>query len=146
MELAELELKLKTELELEKQKREEFLKEKENLIFKIVLKNKGQLIPSILTQLPKKDSLQVWYKPIKTDSLSIEVTQNDYKKSFTFKVKDQKKDTLNIKIAQQGTLSAKNRFTLESATPLVKFDSTKMSLVDQDVKQVPFTTEYIDIS
>ena len=109
---------------------------------KIVLKNKGQLIPSILTQLPKKDSLQVWYKPIKTDSLSIEVTQNDYKKSFTFKVKDQKKDTLNIKIAQQGTLSAKNRFTLESATPLVKFDSTKMSLVDQDVKQVPFTTEY----
>lgn len=109
---------------------------------KIVLKNKGQLIPSILTQLPKKDSLQVWYKPIKTDSLSIEVTQNDYKKSFTFKVKDQKKDTLNIKIAQQGTLSAKNRFTLESATPLVKFDSAKMSLVDQDVKQVPFTTEY----
>ncbi|WGK95371.1 MULTISPECIES: Ig-like domain-containing protein [Flavobacterium] len=109
---------------------------------KIVLKNKEQLIPSILTQLPKKDSLQVWYKPIKTDSLSIEVTQNDYKKSFTFKVKDQKKDTLNIKIAQQGTLSAKNRFTLESATPLVKFDSTKMSLVDQDVKQVPFTTEY----
>lgn len=109
---------------------------------KIVLKNKGQLIPSILTQLPKKDSLQVWYKPIKTDSLSIEVTQNDYKKRFTFKVKDQKKDTLNIKIAQQGTLSAKNRFTLESATPLVKFDSTKMSLVDQDVKQVPFTTEY----
>ena len=109
---------------------------------KVILKNKGQLIPSILTQLPKKDSLQVWYKPIKADSLSIEITQNNYKNQFTFKIKDQKKDTLNIKIAQQGTLNAKDRFTLESATPLVKFDNSKMRLVDQDAKQVAFTTEY----
>lgn len=111
---------------------------------KITLKNKGNLIPAVVTQLPKKDSLQVWYKPIKTDSLSIEVTQHNYQKSFTFKVKDQKKDTLNIKIAQQGNFSTRELFTLESATPLVQFDKTKMSLVNQKSKSVAFTTEYDD--
>jgi hypothetical protein len=109
---------------------------------KIMLKNKSEILPSVITQLPKKDSLQVWYKPIKTDSLSIEIAQNKYQKNFTFRVKDQKKDTLNIKIAQQGSLSPKDFFTLESATPIIKLDKTKMSLVNQKSKPIPFTTDY----
>ena len=61
----------------------------------IVLKNNEQILETIVTQFPKKDSLQVWYKPLKADSLSLEVSRDTYKKRFTFKVKDQKKDTLN---------------------------------------------------
>ncbi|MEY4012454.1 MAG: hypothetical protein RIT22_1578 [Bacteroidota bacterium] len=110
----------------------------------ISLKNKGTIIPSITTQLPKKDSLQVWYRPIKADSLSISITHSKYQKDFTFKIKDQKKDTLNIKIAQQGNLNVKELFTLESATPLIKIDKAKMSLVDQKSKPIAFTTEYDD--
>jgi uncharacterized protein (DUF2141 family) len=110
----------------------------------ITLRNKGEILPSIITQLSKKDSLQVWYRPIKTDSLSITIANGKYQKDFTFKIKDQKKDTLNIRIKQQGSLNPKELFTLESDTPLVKFDSTKMSLVNQKSKSIAFTTEYDD--
>ena len=117
------------------------LKAKENRP-QIILKNKEQILPTVITQFPKKDSIQVWYKPIKTDSLSISVIQNKYNKVFSFKIKEQKKDTLNIKIHQQGSLNPKERFSLESATPLVQFDKTKMSLVNKKSEPIAFTSEY----
>lgn len=64
---------------------------------KIVLKNGNEVLETIVTQFPKKDSLQVWYKPIKADSLSMEVEKDQYRKKFSFKIKALKKDTLNIK-------------------------------------------------
>ncbi|MCD9576130.1 Ig-like domain-containing protein [Flavobacterium soyae] len=108
----------------------------------IVLKNNDQILETIVTQFPKKDSLQVWYKPLKADSLSLEVSRDTYKKRFTFKVKDQKKDTLNIKAVQNGIINFRERFTLETETPLVKFDKSKIKLVNKDSTAVDFTTEY----
>ena len=109
---------------------------------KIVLKNKDEILESIVTRFPKKDSLQVWYKPIKVDSLSMEISNENYNKKFTFKIKDLKKDTLNITAAQSGVLNFRDRFTLESATPLVKFDKSKIKLMNKDSVAVDFTTEY----
>ena len=108
----------------------------------ITLKNKEQILSSVITQFPKKDSLQVWYKPIKTDSLSVTVALKNYSKDFSFKIKEQKRDSLQIKINQQGSLNPKERFVLESATPLIQFDKTKMSLINKQSKVIPFTTEY----
>lgn len=108
----------------------------------IVLKNNDQILETIVTQFPKKDSLQVWYKPLKADSLSLEVSRDTYKKRFTFKVKDQKKDTLSIRAVQNGVINFRERFTLETETPLVKFDKTKIKLVNKDSTAVDFTTEY----
>ncbi len=108
----------------------------------IVLKNNDQILETIVTQFPKKDSLQVWYKPLKADSLSLEVTRDTYKKRFTFRVKDQKKDTMNIKAVQNGIINFRERFTLETETPLVKFDKSKIKLVNKDSTAVDFTTEY----
>jgi len=108
----------------------------------ITLKNKGAIVPSIITQLPKKDSLQVWYRPIKTDSLSIAITQGKYQKDFTFKIKDQKKDTLSIKAVQSSVLNFRERYALVSATPLTKIDKTKVSLFNKAKQSIPFTTEY----
>ncbi|MCP2028067.1 hypothetical protein L1276_003235 [Flavobacterium sp. HSC-32F16] len=108
----------------------------------IVLKNNGETLETIITQFPKKDSLQVWYKPLKVDSLSLEVTKDTYTKKFNFKVKDQKKDTLNIKAVQNGVINFRDRFTLETETPLVKFDKSKIKLVSKDSTAIDFTTEY----
>jgi uncharacterized protein (DUF2141 family) len=108
----------------------------------ITLKNKGAIVPSIITQLPKKDSLQVWYRPIKTDSLSIAITQGKYQKDFTFKIKDQKKDTLSIKAVQSSVLNFRERYALVSATPLTKIDKTKVTLLNKAKQSIPFTTEY----
>ncbi|MNE23003.1 hypothetical protein D3C80_1162370 [compost metagenome] len=109
---------------------------------KIVLKNGSEVLETIVTQFPKKDSLQVWYKPLKADSLSMEVEKGDYKKRFSFKIKTLKKDTLNIKAVQNGQINFRERFTLETETPLVKFDNSKIRLVNKDSVAVPYTTEY----
>ncbi|OXA86789.1 Ig-like domain-containing protein [Flavobacterium hercynium] len=108
----------------------------------VVLQNNGETLETIITQFPKKDSLQVWYKPLKADSLSMEITKDSYNKKFTFKVKDQKKDSLNITAVQNGNINFRDRFTLETTTPLVKFDKSKIRLVNKDSVAVDFTTEY----
>jgi hypothetical protein len=42
---------------------------------KIILKNNATTLPTIITQFPKK-TLQIWYKPIKVDSLALIVTKD----------------------------------------------------------------------
>ena len=113
-----------------------------NSLPKIVLKNNNEVLETIVTQFPKKDSLQIWYKPLKSDSLSLEVNKDNYSKKFTFRVKDQKKDTLNIKAVQNGVINFRDRFTLDTETPLVKFDKSKIRLVNKDSAAVEYTTEY----
>lgn len=109
---------------------------------KIVLKNNTEVLETIVTRFPKKDSLQVWYKPIKADSLLMEVSKENYTKKFTLKIKNLKKDTLNVTALQNGILHFRDRFTLESATPLIKFDKSKIKLINKDSVAVDFTTEY----
>lgn len=109
---------------------------------KITLKNNNEILSTIVTQLPKKDSLQIWYKPIKADSLALAVAKDKYNGNFSFKIKDQKKDTLNISAVQSGVLNFRDRFTLETATPLVNFDNSKIKLVNKEDVSVSFTTEY----
>jgi len=113
---------------------------------KITLKNKSEILPTIITKFPKKDSLQVWYKPLKVDSLSLSVAKDKYKADFTFKIKDQKKDSVNINAVQNGILNFRERFTLESATPLSKFDNSKIKLINKDSVSVDFTPEYDDFN
>lgn len=107
---------------------------------KITLKNNNEILQSIVSKMPKKDSLQIWFKPIKTDSLKVEVTQGDFNKIFALKIKNQKKDSLNI--SSVNPASFHDSFAIEATTPLVKFDETKIKLIDKDSTTVKFTTNY----
>jgi uncharacterized protein (DUF2141 family) len=111
---------------------------------KIILKNKTEILPTFVTKLAKKDSLQIWFKPLKVDSLSMNIEKDKYKKDFAFKIKSQKSDTLSLKAVQSGMLNFRERFTLESNTPLVSFDNSKMKLINKDSVAVAFTTVYDD--
>ncbi len=111
---------------------------------KIILRNNTQTIESIVTQFPKKDSLQVWYKPIKADSLLLNIKKESYVNDFSVKIKNQKKDTLSISAVQSGILNMREHFTLESNTPLVKIDPSKIKLTDGASKVVAFTHQYHD--
>jgi uncharacterized protein (DUF2141 family) len=111
---------------------------------KIILKNKTEILPIVITKLAKKDSLQVWFKPLKADSISLNIEKDKYKKDFTFKIKNQKSDTLDLKAVQSGVLNFRDRFTLESNTPLAHFDNSKMKLINKDSVAVVFTTAYDD--
>ncbi|WP_367756587.1 Ig-like domain-containing protein [Flavobacterium sp. WC2430] len=112
----------------------------------ITLKKGSEVIPNIITQMPKKDSLQIWYKPIKADSLALSVSRGKYQENFMLKVKDQKKDSLSISTLQNGILNFRDRFTLESSIPLIKFDNSKIKLITKDSTAIDFTTEYDDFN
>ncbi|GEC71929.1 Ig-like domain-containing protein [Flavobacterium flevense] len=107
---------------------------------KVVLKNNNETLASIVTKLPKKDSLQIWFKPIKTDSLKVEVSQGNYNKDFVVKIRNPKKDSLTI--GSINPAGFKDLFALESSTPLVEFDETKIKLINADSTDVKFTTSY----
>nr|WP_315147737.1 Ig-like domain-containing protein [uncultured Flavobacterium sp.] len=113
---------------------------------KLALKNKGTDLPIIVTKFPKKDSIQIWFKPSKTDSLTMAVSKEKYAKNFTFKVKEQKKDSLNITTIQNSDVAFRDKFTLESATPLIKIDNSKIKLITKDSTAVSFTTKYDEFS
>ncbi|TWI01433.1 Ig-like domain-containing protein [Flavobacterium tiangeerense] len=109
---------------------------------KITLKDNTTEINHLVTKFPKKDSLQIWYKPIKTDSLKLFVKKDKYETKFSFKIKDQKKDTLNITPLQMGDLKFREQFTLETSTPLINIANEKITLLDKNKKSIPFKTEY----
>lgn len=111
---------------------------------KTTLKHGDEILPTVITRMPDKDSVQVWFKPVKAkvDSLSMNVTKGNFTKDFIIKLKAQKKDTLSISAVQSGILNLRETLTLNTTAPLVKFDNSKMSLVNKDSVAVPFTTEY----
>ena len=109
---------------------------------KIIVTKNNEEIPAIITQFPKKDSLQIWYKGIKSDTLKVVVSNVTYNKDFLVRVKDQKKDTLTLTTTQNGLLNFRERFSLKASTPLVKFDTTKIKITNKDSIAVSFTTEY----
>ncbi len=109
---------------------------------KVILKNGNDILPTIITKLPEKDSVQIWFKPIKADSLSMAVTKEKYSKNFTLKLKNQKKDSLNFEPKQKGDLPLREKFTLKAKRPLSKWDDSKMKLINKDSVVVVFTTEY----
>ena len=113
---------------------------------KITLKNNTAILSHVVTKLPKKDSLQIWFQPIKTDSLRLAVAKDQYEANFTFKIKDQKKDTLNLSAVQINDLKFRDRFTIESTTPLSTIENSKISLLNKAKIAVPFTTTYDDFN
>ncbi|WP_162126929.1 Ig-like domain-containing protein [Flavobacterium phycosphaerae] len=109
---------------------------------KVTVKNGAEVIPSLVTAFPKKDSLQIWFKPVKVDSLQVEVQNQKTIKPFTVKIKNQKADTLSVITDFSGILPLRERFALNSTTPLLKFDKSKITIFNKDSLAVPFETEY----
>lgn len=108
----------------------------------ITLKNKDEILPSIVSRLPKKDSLQIWYKPLKTDSLTVAVNKDKYSTNYLLKIKNQKKDSLTFNAITAGVLNFRDRFAIESSIPLTNLDNSKIKLINKDSTTVAFTSEY----
>ncbi len=109
---------------------------------KVVVQRGEEVLPHILTKLPKKDTLQVWIKPLKKDSLNVMVSKDNFSKSFPVKISEQKKDSLKFSSDQASALDFREKFTINSTVPLIKFDSSKMRLINKDSTAVKFTTDY----
>jgi uncharacterized protein (DUF2141 family) len=117
---------------------------------KVSLTKAGENYPVLLSKFPKKDSIQIWHKPIKwstktkedkakIDSISMDVTNSNDRKNFVVKLKGLKVDSLSIKPIFSGVLPLKNEFEMETSTPIVKWDASKISIKRKDSTQVAFT-------
>ncbi|WP_022828974.1 Ig-like domain-containing protein [Flavobacterium antarcticum] len=108
----------------------------------ITLKNGNEILKTVVTKLPQKDSVQIWFPVVKADSLQLLLDRGDYSKDYYFKIKEQKNDSLSFTPKPSGTIHFREHFELTSFIPLTKFDKTKMTLVNKDSVAVDFTTEY----
>lgn len=110
-------------------------------------KRHGQDLPVIATQMPKKDSLQLWVPTLKLDanakidSLELAVSKGSFNERFLVKIKNQKVDTLSVSPSVTGTLPLRDKFVLTASVPLAKFDESKIS-VQKDSAAIPFKTAY----
>ena len=109
---------------------------------KLVLKNGKETLETILTKIDKKDSLQVWFKPIKADSLQLSVSKNKYSENFVVKMKPQKKDSLQFSREQGSFIKLKETFNLIASNPISKIDNSKIAIINKDSIVVKFTSEY----
>jgi len=98
--------------------------------------------PFELTDVPKKDSIQIWLPKIKRDSLEIKIKKEGFDKTFVVKHKDQKLDSLQIKPKRSGVLHFRDSLTFENSIPLVSIDRSKMALIKKDSSAVDFTETY----
>lgn len=113
---------------------------------KIDVKNalNNEAIRSMITKVKDKDSLQVWLpRKLEADSLKIAVTHSDSVKNFTVKFKEMKAaDSLSVEAVQKGGLHFREKFTLQSTTPITSIDTTKISLINKDSLAVKYTLAY----
>lgn len=109
---------------------------------KFEIKKAGEVIDFKVTKLPKKDSLQIWFKPIKNDSIVISASKEKYNASFVLKLKEQKNDSLGFSAERAGNLPFREKFTVNSSVPLVKIDDSKIKLINKDSTAVKFKTNY----
>jgi len=110
------------------------------------LRNGSDIIETIVTKVADKDSLNIWYKPVKADSLQLTVSKNGYIENFTLKFKPAKADSLSFSPRQSGTLPLREEFTLTASRPLVKIDNGLIAVTKKDSSNVVFTTAYDQFS
>jgi hypothetical protein len=106
------------------------------------LHNGADILPTIITKVPQKDSVNIWYKPVKADSLRVSVKNGAYPEDFTVKIKEAKRDTLSFSTKQSGTLPLRDVFALTASKPLTGIRQDLIALRKKDSSQVDFTAEY----
>ena len=116
----------------------------EDIAVKVTNPITDETIKSLTTAVKDKDSVQVWLpRKLELDSLNVNVAYKDSVKDYTIRFKEMKAaDSLSVTAEQKGGLHFREKFTLNTSTPIVKVDSTKISLIRKDSTNVPFSTKY----
>lgn len=94
---------------------------------------------SIIKSEPKKDTLNYWHTAIKNDSLIFKVSNNKLIDTVTVFLRNKIIDSLKINSNVTRTLDLRDTLTLTSNNPVTKIDTSKISFIDQDSVNVPFT-------
>jgi len=100
-----------------------------------------------ITKDEKADTLYYWYKPkLEVDSLVFNVSNGDFTKDFTLKIRSKEQDTLKINPKTTGNINFSEPYKISASIPFKAFDETKINIIDQDSLVVDFKTTFDTIS
>lgn len=85
-----------------------------------------------------KDTLNYWFTPIDVDSLNFTIENKEFLDTVTVRLRKKKLDSLQISSSIRGTLHFRDTFFITSNNPIVKIDTTKISLFDKDTIAVKY--------
>ncbi|WP_397445158.1 Ig-like domain-containing protein [Polaribacter sp. R77954] len=85
-----------------------------------------------------KDTLNYWFTPIDVDSLNFTISNHEFLDTVTVKLRKKKIDSLQLSASVGGTLHFRDTFFITSNNPIVKIDTTKISLFDKDTVAVNY--------
>lgn len=87
-----------------------------------------------------KDTLNYWYTPIEADSLNFIVTNNKFIDTITVKLRKKKIDSLLLSSSIAGTFHFRDTLFIKGNNPLVKIDTTQITLIDKDTIPVSYSS------
>jgi hypothetical protein len=87
-----------------------------------------------------KDTLNFWFTPFEADSLNFAVSNNNFLDTLTVRLRKNKIDSLIINSSISNILHFRDTLFLKSNNPIIKIDTSKISLFDKDTIAVKYTT------
>lgn len=87
-----------------------------------------------------KDSLNYWFTPFEADSLNFIVTNKTISDTITVRLRKEKQDSLQITISPKSILHFRDTLFIGSNNPIVKIDTSKISLFDKDTLSINYST------
>lgn len=97
------------------------------------------LLQTIATRFPDRDSLKIWIPPVTADSLLVKTKRDSYEKSQWVKFKPQKADSLAIAPNTSKPMSLREPFSLLSTTPITRADATLITVSTKDSTSLAFS-------
>ena len=85
-----------------------------------------------------KDTLNYWFTPFEADSLNFLVYNDVFIDTVTVRLRKNKIDSLILKSSVSRTLHFRDTLFIASNNPIVKIDTSKISIINKDTIPIPF--------
>ncbi|NER14474.1 hypothetical protein GWK08_13555 [Leptobacterium flavescens] len=96
---------------------------------------------SLITKERDKDTLNYWFTPFEADSLLFKVSHPTKIDTFNIRIKELYRDSLVVSPVNQRNVHFEKPYVFRANIPLVKTDSSRISIFKQDSVPVPFDAE-----
>ena len=105
-------------------------------------------VKTFLTKEREKDTLNYWLTPTDLDSIIFTVTNDRFKVRDTFTVKTRKLplDSLKLTPSHSSKISFEDEFSIAGNTPLIKVDTSFISIIDKDSLAIAFSARLDSIA
>jgi len=94
----------------------------------------------LIKKEPEKDTINFWFTPPMPDSIVFEVRSDarEFIDTFTVKTRSLAADSLRLNPSHSRRINIQEKFDIKANTPLVKADTSRIRIIDQDSTVIDF--------